>query len=50
MIDQPRRRPPAAGAIGAAAFLLIGWSGLLVPSLIRSVEAAFDQSDAGIGV
>lgn len=30
--------------------MLIGWSGLLVPSLIRSVKDAFDQSDAGIGI
>lgn len=32
------------------AFLLIGWAGLLVPSLIRSIELDFDQSDAGMGV
>ena len=44
------QRPPAAGVVGAIAFLLIGWSGLLVPSLIRSVKEAFDQSDAGIGL
>ena len=31
-------------------FLLIGWSGLLVPSLIRSIKESFDQSDAGIGI
>ena len=37
-------------AIGYASFLLIGWSGLLVPSLIRSLEEALHQSDAGIGV
>ena len=43
-------RPPAAGVVGGIAFLLIGWSGLLVPSLIRSVKEAFDQSDAGIGL
>ncbi len=48
--DQPRRWPPAAGLLGAASFLLIGWSGLLIPSLIRSVKDGFDQSDAGIGV
>ena len=42
--------PPAAGVLGCIAFLLIGWSGLLVPSLIRSVKDAFGQSDAGIGV
>ena len=43
-------RPAAAGIVGGTAFLLIGWSGLLIPSLIRSVKAAFQQSDAGIGV
>jgi fucose permease len=43
-------RPVAAGVLGCIAFLLIGWSGLLVPSLIRSVKEAFGQSDAGIGV
>ena len=42
-------RPAAAGVLGCIAFLLIGWSGLLVPSLIRSVKEAFGQSDAGIG-
>jgi fucose permease len=30
--------------------LLVGWTGLLVPSLIRSIEPAFGQTDAGIGV
>jgi fucose permease len=45
-----RSSAAAAGALGCLAFLLIGWSGLLVPSLIRSVEDAFDQSDAGIGI
>ena len=43
-------RPPAAGILGCVAFVLIGWSGLLVPSLIRSVKGAYDQSDAGIGI
>ena len=43
-------RPAAAGVLGCIAFVLIGWSGLLVPSLIRSVKEAFGQSDAGIGV
>jgi MFS transporter, FHS family, glucose/mannose:H+ symporter len=42
--------PPAGGVIGCLAFVLIGWSGLLVPSLIRSVKDAFAQSDAGIGI
>ena len=43
-------RPAAAGIVGGISFLLIGWSGLLIPSLIRSVKEAFGQSDAGIGV
>ena len=42
-------RPLAAGVLGCASFLLIGWSGLVVPSLIRSIKDAFDQSDAGMG-
>jgi fucose permease len=42
--------PRAAGAIGCLTLLLIGWSGLLVPSLIRSIERDFGQSDAGIGI
>jgi FHS family glucose/mannose:H+ symporter-like MFS transporter len=46
----PRSRPAAAGVLGCAALLLIGWTGLLVPSLIRSVKEGFDQSDAGIGI
>ena len=42
--------PRAAGVLACVAFLLIGWAGLLVPSLIRSIEQDFDQSDAGMGV
>ena len=41
--------PRAAGVIGCLTLLLIGWSGLLVPSLIRSIERDFGQTDAGIG-
>jgi fucose permease len=44
-----RTAPAPAGILGCVAFVLIGWSGLLIPSLIRSVEAAFDQTDAGMG-
>lgn len=40
----------AAGVVGCLTFLLIGWSGLLVPSLIRSIEHDFGQDDAGIGI
>ncbi|HET9456134.1 MAG TPA: MFS transporter [Candidatus Limnocylindrales bacterium] len=50
MSRTPSSRPAAAGVVACLAFVLIGWSGLLVPSLIRSVRDAFDQSDAGIGL
>jgi len=40
----------AAGVVGCLTLLLIGWSGLLVPSLIRSIEHDFGQTDAGIGI
>ena len=43
-------RPVAAGWVGAASFLLIGWAGLIVPSVIRQVQDTFAQSDAGLGV
>jgi len=33
-----------------SAFLLIGWAGLLVPSLARQVEARFGVDDAALGV
>jgi fucose permease len=50
-VPNPRRNDPRLiGAIGCAAFLLIGWSGLLIPSLVRSIEADLSQNDAGIGV
>lgn len=42
-------RMPAAAVIGCLAFLLLGWSGLLVPSLVRSIEHDFGQNDAGMG-
>ncbi|HEX3428781.1 MAG TPA: MFS transporter [Candidatus Limnocylindrales bacterium] len=43
-------RPPTAAVVGCLGFLLLGWSGLLVPSLIRSIEHDFGQSDAGMGL
>src|SRR5918995_1469943 len=49
----PARGPSptlVAAALGSAGMLLVGWTGLLVPSLIRSIEPAFAQTDAGIGV
>ena len=48
-LDLPVQRRPAA-VIGGLALLSIGWTGLLIPSLIRSIEATFDQTDAGIGL
>lgn len=49
-MQQLRSSPRAAGAIGCVTFALLGWSGLLVPSLIRSIEHDFGQSDAGLGI
>jgi len=46
----PLRQPDVAGILGCVAFLLVGWSTLLVPALIRSIEHDFDQTDAGVGV
>jgi fucose permease len=40
----------AAGIVGSLTLLVIGWTGLLVPSLIRSIKGTFDQTDAGIGL
>ena len=45
----PRRIEPAALLAGAG-LAYLGWAGLLVPALIRSIEPAFGQSDAGVGV
>ena len=39
-----------AAALACAGLALVGWGGLLVPSLIRSIEPAFAQTDAGMGV
>ncbi len=50
MPPAPVRRTDAAAVLACAALLLDGWAGLLVPSLIRSIEPAFGQTDAGIGV
>ncbi len=44
------QRRSSAAVLGGLGFLLIGWTGLLVPSLIRSVEGGFGQTDAGIGL
>ena len=44
------RRPGNAALLAGASFLVIGWTGLLVPSLIRSIEADFSQTDAALGI
>ena len=36
--------------MAAAGLLFLGWSGLLVPTLIRSIERDFGQTDAALGV
>ena len=45
-----RRTRLTLGIVGCLTLLSIGWTGLLIPSLIRSIESTFDQTDAGIGV
>ncbi|MEA2612030.1 MAG: hypothetical protein QOG32_1756, partial [Chloroflexota bacterium] len=40
-------RPVTAAILGCAALMLVGWTGLLVPALIRSIERDFGQTDAG---
>ncbi len=35
--------------LGCSSFVLLGWSGLLVPSLAREVEGGFAQTDVGLG-
>jgi fucose permease len=42
-------RPPILVA-AYASFILIGWTGLLVPSLYRVIKSEFGQSDAGFGL
>ncbi len=51
-VPGPGLAPPGRGVVvlGYAAFLLLGWASLIVPSLIRDVQAAFGQSDAGMGL
>ncbi len=42
------RRPIVVASY--ASFILIGWSGLLVPSLLRVIKEDFGQTDAGFGL
>jgi len=43
-------RADVAAVLACAGLLLVGWCGLLVPALIRSIESEFGQTDAGMGV
>jgi fucose permease len=45
-----RRTRLTLGILGCLTLLAVGWTGLLIPSLIRSIEATFGQTDAGIGL
>lgn len=45
----PRARL-AAGIVASLTLLAVGWAGLLIPSLLRSIKETFDQTDAGIGL
>jgi MFS transporter, FHS family, glucose/mannose:H+ symporter len=48
-LPSPRRLDRAA-VLACVALGLVGWGGLLVPSLIRSIERDLGQDDAGIGI
>ncbi len=52
-VEQPATQQTSNGALVLAAyasFVLLGWTVVLLPSLIRSVEADFQQTDAAFGV
>src|SRR5262245_34357280 len=44
------RRRDLRALLGAAGLALVGWSFILAPALIRSIEADFGQTDAGMGI
>ena len=50
MAASARSRPRATGILGGFVYLLVGWCGILVPALIRSIEATHHRSDAEFGV
>jgi len=50
MADPTRTWPTATGILGGFAYFLVGWCGLLVPSLIRSIEGTHGRSDADFGI
>jgi fucose permease len=45
-----RANPVAVGALGCVAYVLIGWTGLIAPSLIRLIEADLVQTDTAFGL
>lgn len=45
----PSGRALRAGIVGGIAYGMIGWRSMLVPALIRSIEPAYGQTDAGMG-
>ena len=49
MPPSPTRRRAAVALLGCVGLLLVGWSSLLPPALIRSIEPEFGQTDAGMG-
>ena len=42
-------RRDVAALLGCAGLFTVGFSSLLLPSMVRSIEATFGQTDAGIG-
>jgi MFS transporter, FHS family, glucose/mannose:H+ symporter len=42
-------RREVAALLGCAGLFTVGFSSLLLPSMVRSIEATFGQTDAGIG-
>jgi MFS transporter, FHS family, glucose/mannose:H+ symporter len=53
-IENPRDVSPgvrlSAGLLACISVLSVGWTVLLIPSLIRSIKLTYDQTDAGIGI
>lgn len=45
----PSGRALRAGIVGGVAYGMIGWRSMLVPALIRSIQPAYGQTDAGLG-
>ncbi len=50
MAAPARSWPTATGILGGFAYLLVGWCGILVPAMVRSIEASHQLTDAEFGV